>query len=181
MCSTHYTSVHCCIVQRPPLRHTWSLISIPEILSRSSLLQSRLTNTPRAQPFLCCTFLCCNTELFKVPAHLNPVIKYRSRANGEIAALQRGPASRTAPQGSSWPALASRSSSPLDRHHPCRSSSFLFQGSPIPPNSSESALVRYDARYQMPSAHDAGPSPSPPVPVVAWARCVRVCVCAREP
>lgn len=38
-----------------------------------------------------------------------------------------------------------------------------LQGSPIWPNSSESALVRYDARDQMGNTHDAGlpPSPSP--------------------
>lgn len=46
---------------------------------------------------------------------------------------------------------------PMPKLHPS------LQGSPIWPNSSESALVRYDVKYQMGNAHDAGlcPSPSP--------------------
>lgn len=95
-------------------------------------------------------FLCCNTEDFKVPAHLEPgnlVIKYRSRATCEIAALQRALTSRTAAQGSPrgrplYPEVRPLSTATTHAEaHPS------LQGSPIWPNSSESALVRYDVKY----------------------------------
>jgi hypothetical protein len=142
-------------------------------------LQSQLTNTPPAQGFPV-HFLCCYTELFQVPAHLNPLIKCRSRANGKIAALQRDLASRTAAQGSSWPALVSRSSSPLNRHHPCMPKLIL----PLPWFSYFTQIVRVgpgtvrckgpDAQRTRCGAQSQSPSPGRRV----GPRCVRVCVCA---
>lgn len=130
-------------------------------------------------------FFMLHHRTFKVLAHLNPGIN--SSAIGverkcEIAASQRGLPRVGSTGVPNRLALVSRSASPFDCHHPCRSSILpFFQGSPILPNSSESALVRYDARYKMGNAHDAGPSSSPQPRSLAWAPlCERVewaCVC----
>lgn len=86
-------------------------------------------------------------KILKFPLISNPVIKYRSRATCEIAALQRALTSRTAAQGSPrgrplYPEVRPLSTATTHaRVHPS------LQGSPIWPNSSESALVRHDVKY----------------------------------
>lgn len=124
-------------------------------------------------------FLCCNTEDFKVPAHLSLVIKCRSRANCEIAALQRALASRTLRRG-------------LQEAGPCIPKFVPFR-LPAPMQKlilPSQVLLFGPTRPSRPwygtmqgtrwATHTMRGSLPVPAPVVAWAPLCKRCVSERE-
>lgn len=114
-----------------------------------SLLRCQLTNA--SWPDLLSGLLCCFTEVFEFS--FNPIRSpNKVSSNLQIAALQRGHYLALAAQGSQgrprlaagMPKLFPSTPSPMPRSSFSRFSFF--------PNSSESALVLYDARYQKSNA-----------------------------